>query len=280
MNELDIRKLLIKATEDQPPGIDLMPASPGRRRPARVLVPVATLGAAAALGVVLVVLPGNQHSALAMAKVTAAVERFDQHTYRIHSTSGAKSWDGAFDPAGQLGVLTNLQEGLETRFVGDKMYNEDSEGSWTVGPRPEAELAKASAITALVKGASLDPDAALQRLREATDVREDGTASGQGWTGIRYAYTLEDSAGTDPQAKPQESKTVTGTVDVDGQGQVRRLEVDFPGDSHQLVMEFSDFGAPVSVTAPPADQVQQRPADRLDKKPGEKPAERPNPKSS
>ncbi len=50
---------------------------------------------------------------------------------------------------------------------------------------------------------------------------------------------------------------VTGTVGVDRQGRVRKLDADYSiGKSEQRAeMTFGDFGAPVSVSAPPASEV-------------------------
>lgn len=203
MNERELRALLVRATEDQPAGIDLMPAMPAipaapaapKRGPARVLVPIASLGVAAAVGVVVLVLPASQPSA--QAQVAAAAENTSRESYRIHSTSGAKTFDGAFDPAQRVGVITKTGDGAETRFVGDLMYvRQRREAKWMVSPRVEAELKSAPEAIALVKLAPLDPQAALRRLRSATDVRENGSASGQGWTGQRFTFSLEDAGGS------------------------------------------------------------------------------------
>jgi hypothetical protein len=274
MNEHELRTLLTKATEDRPAGIDLMPKTPGRRR-IRVLVPIASLGVAAAVAVavaVSVVLPVGQSSA--QAQVLTAVENTSQESYRIHTTSGQKIFDGAFDPVQQVGVIT--RDGAETRFVGGKMYSKErGEAKWLVSPRAQPELENAPEVVTLVKLAPLDPQAALERLRSATDVRESGSASGQGWTGRRFAFSLEDTsaAGAQEGAKQVQGKNLgaTGTVDVDDQGRVRRLEVDFSDDGHQTVLEIGDFGTPVTVVAPPADQVEQLPADQVEQLPTDKP---------
>ncbi|TMR21967.1 hypothetical protein ETD86_13140 [Nonomuraea turkmeniaca] len=262
MNEHEIRTLLTKATEDRPAGIDLMPALP-RRRPPKILVPIATLAAAAvaAVAAVAIVLPATPSTA--QAQVLAAVENTSQESYRIHTTSGAKTFDGAFDPVQRVGVIRRM-DGVETRFIGDLMYGKESgEAKWTVAPRPDAELANAPLVVSVVKLAPLDPPATLQRLRTATDVRESGTASGQGWTGRRFTFSLEDTGGGNLKESP--NGKITGTVDVDDQDRIRRMEFVFGGTGHRNVLDFSDFGAPVSVTAPPADQVQEAPAEKLGK---------------
>ena len=49
---------------------------------------------------------------------------------------------------------------------------------------------------------------------------------------------------------------MTGTVDVDQAGRVRRLQVGpTPAGSVGVVMEFSDYGVRETVVAPPAHQV-------------------------
>ncbi|MEU7859608.1 hypothetical protein [Nonomuraea sp. NPDC049141] len=257
MNEKELRSLLVKATEDRPAGIDLMPTPP-KRGLARVLVPIASLAAAVVLGAFVLILPSSQSSA--QAQVAAAVENTGQESYRLHCVSGAKTFDGAFDPVQRVGVITRVGDGAETRFVGDLMYSrEPGEAKWMVSPRVDEELKKAPAAVGLVKLAPLDPQAALQRLRSATDIRESGSAAGQGWTGRRFAFSLGDA------------EDLTGSVDVDDQGRVRRLEFVFGDTGHRNVMDFNDFGASVTVTAPPADQVEPLPADKQMGKPIHKP---------
>ncbi|MGW0810250.1 hypothetical protein [Nonomuraea sp. NPDC002799] len=261
MTEDELRALLVKATEGRPAGIDLLPAPPRRRRiplpivsPGRFRMPrpMASLGVVAAVAMAVaaaVVLPSAQSSA--QAQVVAAVENTGQESYRIHTVSGPKTFEGAFDPAQRVGVITRIGDGAETRFIGDLMYGKDpGDEKWVVSPRNDAEIAAAPPAVALVKLAPLDPQAALERLRSATDVRESGSATGPGWTGRRFAFTLE---------------AITGDVDVDDQGRVRRLEVTFH-DGRRLVMDIIDFGATVTVEAPPADQVQEAPAGKPEPK--------------
>lgn len=64
---------------------------------------------------------------------------------------------------------------------------------------------------------------------------------------------------------------VTGAVNVDDQGRVRRLEVVFSDTGQRNVLDFGGFGTPVTVTAPPADQVEQLPAGKPNQKPTGKP---------
>ncbi|WP_336212827.1 hypothetical protein [Nonomuraea sp. LPB2021202275-12-8] len=212
------------------------------------------------------VLPASQSAA--QAQVVAAVENTSQESYRIHTESGDRTFEGAFDPVERVDVITR-HDGVETRFVDDMIYVREGPGStWTASPRKLAELESAPAIVSLVKLAPLDPQAALQRLRSATDVREQGPASGEGWTGERFTFSLED----DERGK---ILGATGSVDVDDQGRVRRLEIVHTETGHRNVMTIGDFGTPVSVEAPPASEVREQPAGKPIKQAGE-PAAKPS----
>lgn len=262
MNEKDLRTLLVRATEDRPAGIDPMPVM--TRRPRRILVPsLAGLGAAGLVGVIVTVLPGSQVSA--QAQVAAAVDNTGRESYRIHITAGGRTWEGAFDPVRHTGVITEEGNASETRFIGDRMYVKPrGETKWQVQSGDNTELNSAPEAVLLVKLAPQDPQAALQRLRSATDVREDGSASGPGWSGQRYAFSLE---GAQTPAVRGEPAAASGTVAVDDQGRVRRLEVTFADNGGHNVMDIGDYGTPVTVDAPPADQVVSKPLDDPQVKP-------------
>ncbi|MET8155836.1 hypothetical protein ABZT47_05645 [Sphaerisporangium sp. NPDC005289] len=274
MNESELRTLLVRATEDRPAGIDLMPVTTRAPRRARSLVPViATAGVAATVGTTVLVLLGGQPSA--QAQVAAAVDNTSKESYRIHGDSGAKAFDGAFDPVRRVGVVNGRSGGgTDTIFIGDRMYiREAGAAKWHLYPRDQGQEKGAPAATALVKLAPQDPQAALQKLRSATDVHEDGTASGTGWTGRRFTFSLKDQKWTGPAGASKESFDATGSVEVDDQGRVRRLEVTFSDNGQRDVIDFADFGTPVTVTAPPADQVEQKPGPDPDDKPTGKPGD-------
>jgi hypothetical protein len=91
----------------------------------------------------------------------------------------------------------------------------------------------------------------LSLLKSAGTVTDEGPASGPGWTGTKYGFTV---------AAPKDIQVATGTVDVDGKGQVRHLQETLTVDRgrHFTFTEdvtFSGFNSPVTVTVPPASQV-------------------------
>lgn len=286
-SEQQLRRLLQAATADQPAHVDLLKTVREQARPTRrrVLLPaLASLGAAvtAAIAVVVVVVLFTG-APPAHARVVAAAEHTAGQSFRVHVVQDTTHvYDGAVDPARSIGWFTGPGGG-EWRYVGDTAYAKRPTDSlpagkqWVAQHRPTAvEWAQLPAQTLLIKLAPSDPQAALARLRSAISVKESGHAAGPDWTGRHYTFTL-DSA-TSAAHKPAHS-SVTGTVDVDTAGQVRRMTFTMhtpaadsaTGTENRTrdlnqVMEFSDFGTPVTVTAPPADQVVQDP-DLAPKKP-------------
>jgi hypothetical protein len=116
------------------------------------------------------------------------------------------------------------------------------------GRIPTASLGRLPASNAFI---AATPQQMLAQIKKAAKVTEAGPASGPGWTGTRYAFSVSPGAGTE----------LSGTVDVDQQGQARSLVLTtrLTSASNVFVMTqaltFSDFGAPVTVTPPPADQT-------------------------
>ncbi|GAA3293645.1 hypothetical protein Dvina_19635 [Dactylosporangium vinaceum] len=264
MTETAVRALLIRATEDRPPDIDLMtavPAAPaGReRRRSRVLVPLGVAAAVVlAVSVTVLALPVGQPSA--QAQVVAAVENTSRQSYRVHGSSGTRAFEGAFDPVQRVGVITAVGEDAETRFIGDLMYVRQGGTTWEVSPR--MEVADAPLAAAVIKLVIPDPAQTLQRLRSATSFRKDGAASGDGWTGTRFIFSLTDKG--DPKAAGS-SRTIAGAVDVDDQDRIRRVQLDFVDSGTRNVITFGDFGVPVTVTAPPASEVEPPAGKQSDK---------------
>jgi hypothetical protein len=110
-----------------------------------------------------------------------------------------------------------------------------------------------------VMGGPVTPYNLLTVLESLGTVQEDGPVSGPGWTGTRYSFTatVEDFIAASDIGRPER-----GTVDVDQQGRVRQLVlttvVQPPFKDLESVtsdITFSDFGAPVPVTVPPANKI-------------------------
>jgi len=278
----DIRTLLVAASEDQPPATDLLRKVRHRARRQRALVPsLAALGAVGALAVVVVATatvtappPASAHE-----RVAAAVTRTAQVGYRIRAaTSGTKGdrdqttvSQGVYDPAGRavrmVEVTPDKGHVLIFDLDGQVYVQLAAEGVGRQPGVPERARwflrttgdrdAGISDLADFGRWALLSPQRALEVAQSASDVREVGPVSGDGWAGTRFAFTL-----TDRQSR------VTGSVDVDGDGRVRRLEFGSTSTdmAHGLagsihwVLTFSDFGIREPVTLPPDRQVYRDPA--------------------
>jgi hypothetical protein len=280
------RRLFTVATEDIPPEIDLLCGvrARNRKRAVRVRAGVAAAAAgivAAAAAIMLSAGPAPS----AFAQVMRAATRTAAASYQVRSEEKivrigglrSKPWAtayGEFDPALGVGEETDDQ-GLQIRYVGGYSYlfvtddiRADPGGgsgpipAWASWERLPGGLDQGGRINAAGLGllgafpgflAQVNPQDLLALLRSATDVRQAGPASGPGWTGSAYTFTIAATL-NGPLHTPA---GLSGMVDVDQQGQVRELDAraTFATTVSQVKITFSAFGLPVSVSAPPTSQT-------------------------
>jgi hypothetical protein len=278
-SEAAVRALLVAATRDGPPEHNLLEAVRGRARRQRVrrrvLVPslasltLAAVIAVAALAASVVTGTGTPS---AQARVAAAAGRTASESFRVRMSSSSprgkgstgpisQITEGFFDPARHTGRL--LANGLEVRYVGDMVYSQLPAGTtsdgkrWVAVRRAFVKVDQPMPPIAVVKVGFWDPQEALALLRSAFSVHEQGRVSGEGWSGRRYAFDLRDGK------LAKDNLAMTGTVDVDQSGRVRRLDVTglvetasgHRVDNFHTVMEFRDYGAHETVSAPPAAEI-------------------------
>jgi hypothetical protein len=277
-----IRTLLAAASEDEPPTTDLLRKVRHRTRRRRALVP--SLAALSAVGILAVTVATSTVTttppASAQERVAAAVTRTAQDGYRIRAvTSGTKGdrdettvAQGVYDPEGRAVRMVEVtpDKGHVLIFHLDgRVYVQLPAGvaghqpglperaRWFLRATADPNDAGISDLADFGRRALLSPQRALELAQSASDVREVGPVSGDGWVGSRFAFTL-----TDPQWR------VTGSVDVDGDDRVRRLEFSSTstdtahgsaGTIHWL-LTFSDFGIRDRVTLPPDSEVYRDPA--------------------
>jgi hypothetical protein len=278
-----IRTLLASASEDQPPTIDLLGKVRHRARRRRALVPslaavgVAGVLAAAAVATSTVTTP---QPASAQERVAEAVTRTAEDAYRIRAaTSGTKGGrnetsvsQGIYDPVGRavrMVVVTPDKGHVTIHHLDGRVYVQlpaevvgrqpgMPEGArWFLRTTRDPNDAGISDLADFGRRALLSPQEALELAQSAAEMREAGPVSGEGWTGTRFAFTLTDR-----------HWRVTGSVDVDGDSRVRRLEFTststdtahgVAGTVH-WVLAFWDFGIRERVTLPPDSQVYRDPA--------------------
>jgi hypothetical protein len=290
------------ATEDMPPGIDLLKGVKARHRQRRTRTRVAlSAGAAGIVAAATAITVSAVQAPSALAQVTQAAARTAGQSYRVSSQStplvrlaGAGptvTINGEFDPARRLGE-ERTGDGLEVRFVGGYMYvplvpamrdaYEQAHGTtipagktWlrapAPGPRegvPALEIPQVGGTTTGIE--ELNPQDLLALLQSSSQVSEKGPASGPGWTGTAYTFTARLTTPGPLRLRLGS----TGTVDVDQQGRVRELDAtETVGRTvHKTRVTFGDFGLTVSVSSPPASEVFTPPAENLGPRPTLSPA--------
>ena len=282
-NDQQVRPLFTDAAGDVPPGIDLLQGFRGRRAARRVRgrVALATAAAgllAAATAVTLTIATAPS----ALAQLTSAASRTAGLSYDISATivtvplraggpapAPSVRVSGAFDPAQRTGEET-IGGGGQIRFIGRYAYLQAPVGvpalpggkSWVRFPSPllwePVTAGQGLRVPAGIGSvAETSPQNLFAILKSASTVDRQGSASGDGWTGASYAFTVRITGSS------QLAVTATGTVAVDQQGRVRRLDAAYtlpaqasaPPERVTVEMTFSDFRTPVSVSPPPASEV-------------------------
>jgi hypothetical protein len=261
---------------DSPPSAGEQPAAARSRRPRpRTLILAAAVTAAVAgAGVtagLLTVPAGRPPTPLttvtrALAATAAGSYRFTLDSavnYRgrvLHSDVVSGSYDPGHRAGAEvlatrtsLGALVRVQ----IRFAGTYVYTQQAPGSgygkpWNKSPVPPAAAAlPPSDVYGFASDEPVSPAELSAVLRFAATVRRAGAVSGQGWTGTRYTFTARF---------PGADETVTGTIDIDQHGHIRRVVTITAQGTHGRLttdqdLTLGDFGAPVPVTTPPASQV-------------------------
>ncbi len=281
--EAEARHLLGAATEDMPPGIDLLAGfgaarrrEKARRTRRRAGVSAGLLAAAASATAV-VLTAGSSSPAFASAStVTTALTRTLAQSYHVSErtsyTYKGGGWHdhctGQIDPVRKLDASTCSSQPPGWLEVGgySYLYQITIKGHpgkhWIRlrGPfRPDPSLDTGGAADG-----NVTPQKLLSDLKRLSKVSVVGPVSGPGWTGTRYAFAY----GSSKQVR------YSGTVDVDQQGRARSLTLTawsngfsipaagpkgkasyFTAFASTQTLTFSDFGAQVIVTAPPPDQT-------------------------
>ena len=230
------------------------------RRRVRTLVPagaVAALGGAAAVALTLTATVAVAPSAFAAVTAAAAKTSAESFHVTVRQTVAGSSAGGIssgrvagdFDPSRGVGDETASSGPVSTvLYLGNESYAQVSNEDPLGHGKPWVESASL--------GLGYDPGTFLSQLEKAGTVSDEGPASGPGWTGTKYAFTI--------RAGKNGPVAVSGTLDVDQQGLVRDLvqtttlqpAAGEPGVTFTDDVTFSDFGESVQTpAAPPASQV-------------------------
>jgi len=315
-----VRRLFGVATEDVPPGIDLLQGmrTKSHKRAARIRALAAAGLAGIAATAAAITLTVNQAPS-ALAQVIQAASRTAAQSYRVtgsyvtvcESGTGAglrspgcvaarlagtrATLSGEFDPArgtGEWHMPFAPGPSLPVRYVGRYLYvpltralrnmpdpawfpaSIPAGKSWLRVPAPRLNPGLGVLKDALLSPnptviTLFTPQNLLADLELVSQVREAGPAAGPGWTGTTYTFITRW-----PGARQQPA--LSGSVEVDRQGRVRRLDVTAGGKSvtvrgkvisgpkRRVELTFADFGVAVPVSAPPAGETFISPNGGLD----------------
>jgi hypothetical protein len=261
--ETEMRGLLVAATADMPPGIDLLDGLAKARRRDRARRTrgraVLSAGVAAAAAAVTAVVLTIGSAPPALATVTTALTRTLTQSYHLTEQDSffviarGQTHDSvpltcaiAADPVHHLEAST-CTGNFSMREVDGYMYLNLLPGTkWDRVPAVAFDRPWPPNLNGYATGAS--PQQMLSAIEKADKVTVAGSASGPGWTGTRYTISGRLSS----------TDTISGTLAVDQQGRARTLDLTTRvGTSLGVVqaLTFSDFGAQVTVTPPPADQT-------------------------
>lgn len=273
-----------------PPGdvVGLVRRRAARRRRARVLVPAgaAAVAAAVAGGLTAGAVTGSGGAAApgARAVLDAALTRTSAQPFAFSTsaeqlTKGGtpatrpEGITGEFDPAtGNSTETVHLHRAPDQtyRFIGKSVYatgltfveHKGQHKPWVkfrALPPPGVQPPAFSIAQGITDQRPFDPAGLLNLLKSAATVTLEGPASGNGWTGTRYRFTATTVEPVASRPGGTVSISVSGTVSVDSSGRVREMSSVTgpvgPVPSVAVTVTFGDFGAPVTVTAPPASQV-------------------------
>jgi hypothetical protein len=252
-----------------PPGIDLLDGfgaarQRGRARQTRRGV-VLSAGVAAAAATVAAVTLTIGSAPPALAAVTSALTRTLAQSYHLTERDSSyyiengqitarahHTCTSEIDPLRHLAAYTCSNGIGSGREVGGYTYlyiphpGKHPDSQW-IRMRSIVQRPGTSSVT------TATPQQMLAEIEKADKVTVVGPASGAGWTGTRYAFS----------GQPAPNISLNGAVDVDQQGRARALiltiRLTATGVKRVFVMTqaltFSAFGAPVTVTPPPADQT-------------------------
>jgi hypothetical protein len=207
--------------------------------------------------------------------LAGSTEVLSEESYRFEVTMSPRmSATGAVDPAAPAGEVTvsvtadGTAHEIEVRFVGDDMWVSPGELGGLLGIETAWMHVDQSRLGergfAGLRPGELDLVGAAEMLRGLGNVEQidDNTFRGEITLTRGEAPPLADQA---LRALGEQSITLQFEATVDDQERLTRLVIEYPAaaeyPARQLEVRYFDFGSPVAVTPPPADQVTELPAE-------------------
>lgn len=201
------------------------------------------------------------------AELSAAAEKLAETTAKLTLTAAGTSAAGVFDPGGQRVELTmTVGSGgqLVIRQIGDDLFvRTDESMARALGATPgkwlHTDLSQVPETSPL-NPKNNDPRNTARLLAASTEVTRSGDHAFTGTLDLTKSPTGNPAA---LKAMGDKAKAVPFSATTDADGRLTSITIDMesvvPG-AGQVKTEYSDFGVPVSLEAPPASQVAEMPA--------------------
>ncbi|TCO62482.1 hypothetical protein [Actinocrispum wychmicini] len=101
-----------------------------------------------------------------------------------------------------------------------------------------------------------DPMGMLDPIKDFATTTPDGSDTVRGAPATRYKVAVDPSKVGEIGGDPADAKGTDMKVWIDGQGRLVKFSIAMPGLDGGMNAEFFDYGAPVSIQAPPDSEVQ------------------------
>ncbi|BCJ66587.1 hypothetical protein [Polymorphospora rubra] len=197
--------------------------------------------------------------------LTTAAQRLNDDSLRVTVEATGLNSRGQLDPQGDRGTMTMALDTGQGQAVQIEVVAVDKTVYLKVPGLPEVGDKWVRVDVARIAGTDLDilpegdPAGADRMIKSMAEVRRDGPNNFAGTLDLSQApagsFGIQQALGANASALPF-------TATVDGSGRLTNLDVDLTPVEPTLgtlKMTYSDFGAPVEVTAPPADQTVDAP---------------------
>lgn len=207
---------------------------------------------------------GSADSA-AVAKLSAAADQLDNTSFTLTATSGSGfKLTADIDAPGGKGTaqLTasgpNAEINIKTLLIGQDLYAQvpgiTKAGTWT---HVDGSRLPAGVNIGLRPG-RIDPVDTANLLSATTDVKATSDTSYSGSLDLSKAAGVAGLGSVTIGASGAPTQTVPFTATLDDQGRLATLTVDLP-QSEPLQVTYTNYGKPVTVTAPAASEITEAP---------------------
>ena len=204
----------------------------------------------------------QQNNADPTAALSVAVQKTNSQSFRMTMTMAPEmTMETVVDPVAKKshGTMEMKSEGFsmssETILIGDDIYVK-TDGPFGGGGDKWMHMSLKGLADKMNMTQQMDPTSFLKQAKNVTQV-DANTYKGE-------LDLSEYTWGEGPATKSPHLGSIPFTLVLDGEGRMSHLEMEMKnvggdGKDRTMVLDVSDYGVPVEVSAPPADKVEDGP---------------------